>query len=400
MDSQPVAYQGQRYLSLRDPLGLAAEAVLVPESLAPLLALCDGSRDVGTLRTGLMLRTGTQTTESTIADLIRQLDAALLLENGTFRRASAEALEEYRRADSRSPSHAGLVYPAEPDELGATLAGYCEAVEDVAGDSTRQGTLVGMVCPHIDYERGHETYAALWRRAEPLIRDVEVAVIFGTDHAGGPGALTLTRQSYRTPLGVMATDVPTVDAMAEALGPERAYAEEIHHIKEHSIELALVWLHYALGRSCLVVPVLCGSFQHFVAGEAEPDDDEAIAAALAALQQAVGRRRTLVIAAGDLAHMGPAYGNAAPVDALGRARLAAKDAESLEAVAKGDAAAFFSRSRTEGDARKLCGLPPIYLTLRYLDGAGGETLGYSQCAADAQGGSLVSIAGALLWESA
>ena len=54
--------------------------------------------------------------------------------------------------------------------------------------------------------------------------------------------------------------------------------------------------------------------------------------------------------------------------------------------------------REEKDARKVCGLPPVYLTLRLLgDDARGEVVGYAQCPADPDGGSLVSVAGVLFW---
>jgi hypothetical protein len=52
--------------------------------------------------------------------------------------------------------------------------------------------------------------------------------------------------------------------------------------------------------------------------------------------------------------------------------------------------------QAEGDRRHVCGLPPIYLTLRLLDEAQGEPAGYALCPADVQGTSVVTIAGVLL----
>ena len=113
----------------------------------------------------------------------------------------------------------------------------------------------------------------------------------------------------------------------------------------------------------------------------------------------IADRNALVIAAGDLAHVGPNFGDAAPVDAVGRAALAAEDAASVDAICRGDAAGFFELSRVESDRRRICGLSPIYLMLRLLGPMGGESMGYEQCPADANGGSLVSIVGALLYET-
>ena len=403
-----VEWQGRRMIYFEDELGIAKEGALMPQQLAPLLALCDGTRDVAGLRSGLLMRTGASLPEDVIRDVIRQLDEALLLENGAFRQAAADFMRGYRRAKHREPAHAGAVYPRSAAQLRALLDGYCARAEgdgarevgDAAAEGSPMGSLVGMVCPHIDYARGNQTYARLWNRVRAHLDGVELVVIFGTDHSGGLGAVTPTRQNYATPLGALRTDTAIVDGLAAALGQERAYAEEIHHIREHSIELAAVWLHrFMEGREFAVAPVLCGSFHHFVTGKGEPADDEGIGAALAFLREATAGRRTLAIAAGDLAHMGPAFGDARPLDAGARARLAADDAGSIADVVAGDADGFLERSRRERDARRICGLSPIYLMLKYLEGGRlrGESVGYEQCAADGEGGSVVSVAGVAVY---
>ena len=276
VDPRWVQFHGEPYLYLRDPVGLAERTVLVPQAFVPLLALCDGSRDLKGLSMALSLHTGAQMTPSQIGEFVAQLDEALLLENGAFAEVSARALQVYREAPHRRPSQAGTVYPADADELSALIGGLCEGapVDGTAMPAT--GTLAGMVCPHIDYERGGKTYAGLWQRAAPSLEEVELAVIFGTDHSGGPGAMTLTRQSYSTPLGVLPTDTAIVDGLAEVLGEESAFAEELHHLGEHSIELAAVWLQHFVGRPVPVVPVLCGTFQPYPSGEADLASDDTI----------------------------------------------------------------------------------------------------------------------------
>lgn len=427
LQPQLVEYQGRRMIYFEDELGIAKEGALIPQQLGPLLALCDGTRDLAGLRSGLLMRTGASLPEDVIRDIVGQLDEALLLENGAFRQAAADYMRGYRRAKHREPAHAGAVYPRSAAQLRALLEGYCARADaggankqlqhlqkgycaradagadgDNVQNGAAEGELVGMLCPHIDYARGNQTYAALWNRAKPHLDDVELAFIFGTDHSGGLGAVTPTRQNYATPLGTLQTDTAIVDGLADALGQGRAYAEEIHHIREHSIELAAVWLHrFMEGREFAVAPVLCGSFHHFITGKGSPSDDEGIVAALAFLREATAGRRTLAIAAGDLAHMGPTFGDPQPLDAGARARLRADDEGSIGDILAGDADGFLERSRRERDARRICGLSPIYLMLKYLEGRRlqGESMGYDQCAADAEGGSVVSIAGTLLYGS-
>ncbi len=396
LDPQLVEVQGEHLIYLRDPLRLSDKAVLVPRELAPLLALCDGTRDADGLRTSLALRTGLQLSTARIVELLEGLDGALVFENGSYEQALADALKAYREADHRKPSHADMVYPSDPEALRAKLDEYCAKSPGVNGASTK--TLLGVVSPHIDYERGWATYAQLWKRCAGAIEDIELVIILGTDHAGDLGTVTPTRQSYTTPLGFLPTDVDVVDGLANVLGEERAFAEELHHVSEHSIELAAVWLQYFLGgRTCPVVPVLCGSFHHIVTGVAEEADSDTLHATVDYLRSVISNRRTLVIAAGDLAHVGPVFDDPGAIDSLGRTDLSVQDARSIQAIRDGDAERFLSLSRDEQDARKICGLPPIYLALRLMDGVKGELLDYAQCPADVDGGSLVSIAGMALW---
>ena len=94
-------------------------------------------------------------------------------------------LQEYRPAPHRPRSHSGKVYPADPDELSAAIQEYCARTPIDGPSVSGAGNLVGIVSPHIDYARGGDTYARLWQMAAPWLEEVELAVIFGTDLAGG-----------------------------------------------------------------------------------------------------------------------------------------------------------------------------------------------------------------------
>jgi predicted class III extradiol MEMO1 family dioxygenase len=315
----------------------------------------------------------------------------------------------------------------------------------------------GVLSPHIDYARGGLVYAATWKAAREAVASAEVVVIFGTDHAGSPGQLTPTAQRYATPWGVLPVDTGAVAALARALGDGRAFAEELHHRREHSIELACVWLHWALRQAGKaeadwppLVPILCGSFQCYTLGGGPPaalpsdgaeapdlpdagqtlilpptvtpaarpasslagaapqplslpDQEPHLAAALDALAGAVGGRRVLVVSAADLAHVGPAFGDAAPLGAGDRDALVTADAALLAAACSGDAPQFLALLRAERDRRRVCGLPPTYWAMRLLERLTGRPLpgrvaGYALCPADERAGSVVSIAG-VLWET-
>ena len=392
-----VEHRGQRYLHLRDPMSLSDLTVMIPEMAAPVVTLLDGSRNLAEIRSALALRFGLTVTDQELASMIGQLDQALLIGNGEFRRARRRALNAYREPDHRPPSHIGAVYPESPAALSTAIEGWCEEVGRTGAASRPVGDLVGMVCPHIDYSRGHATYAELWRDIQPELSNIETVVILGTDHYGSMAQVTPTVQNYATPYGTLETDREIVDELASAIGPS-AFEEELHHRTEHSIELAAVWMHHFMRQDRVrVVPILCGSFHEFTSSGSDPDDEPRITEALEILNRVTSERRTLIIAAGDLAHMGPAFGDPSPLDEVAKTKIRSEDAESISAVCSGDSRRFLEISRNESDRRKICGLPPIYLMLRLLDGARGIHMGYDQCPADPTNGSIVSIAGALLY---
>jgi hypothetical protein len=395
VDPQVINHNGQPVILLRDPLQISDQIVVVPRPLAPLLMLCDGTRNLDALRAGLAVRTGILLSPDDVSRLVGQLDQALLLDNERFAEARAALLDSYRSATYRPPVLAGPSYPDDPDDLRQYLQSFVDEL-DQDGRVLPYGR--GLVSPHIDFRRGGPVYAHVWSAAAEIARGADLAVIFGTDHNGGLGSLTLTRQNYATPFGILPTATDVVDAVVEAIGEETAFDEELHHRREHSVELAAVWLHYARdGRPIEVVPVLCGSFAHFVMGLATPSEDPILGPAIEALQQATAGREVVVIAAGDLAHVGPAFGDPQPLDWADRARIQAADDQLIDAMCSGDAEGFYELIRDESDRRRICGLPPIYLALRYLNGTQGMRAGYDRCPADPQNGSIVSVCG-VVWE--
>jgi AmmeMemoRadiSam system protein B len=389
---------GQQGVLLRDPLRLSGQAVFLPLSLAPLLELCDGTRDEAGLRASLAVRAGIQLGSTTLERILAQLDEALLLDNERFAEAYNTALRDFRTTAFRPSVLAGESYPADPEALEEVLRRYLDAVDEAEQqDNVTQGEIRGLVSPHIDFERGGAVYADVWQKAAQAVREAEVIVVFGTDHIGGEPSLTFTHQRFATPWGALATANDVVDMVAQELGPEVVFHDELHHRGEHSIELAVIWLHYLLGdEQCELVPVLCGSFQQFIEGEGEPREDAGISAALDILKKATASRRTAVIAAGDLAHVGPAFGDPYGIDLIQRARVKAADEALLASICSGDGEEFFQRIKEDRDRSRICGLPPIYMALRLLGETDGVVTGYAQCPADQQGMSFVSVCGILL----
>ena len=179
------------------------------------------------------------------------------------------------------------------------------------------------------------------------------------------------------------------------LGTEAAFAEEIHHRDEWSIELDLVWLQYLRRENpCPIVPVLCGSFAHFMLGEANIEKEANFEPFIEVLRDEMTKRRTVVVASGDLAHLGPAF-DGPPLDEADQAKMKQDDTALIDTLAQGQAASFFEFMKSQYE-RNVCGLSPFYFTLDLLQQTTGHTIAYDRCPADQNNSSFVSVCGMVL----
>ncbi len=387
------------YFILGDPLQISENKLHIPAQLGPVLALLDGTRRYTSIAGEAFALYGGQIEMSTVEELVEAvvdaLDDAYMLDNARFRTRHDQLLADYRSAPNRPPALAQRGYPAERAELWTLLQEYLEDADGIEPATVDWTQGVGILSPHIDYTRGGAIYAQTWKQAAVAVAEADIAILFGTDHYGDD-LFTLTRQSYATPYGTLPTDVGVVDALAAALGEEAAYAGELRHRGEHSLELVAVWLHHIRGGTPLpLVPILVGSLHRHMQNGSTPQDDPAVQAVLATLRTATAGKRVLYVASGDLAHVGPAFGGK-PLGEAERALLRRADRALLRPLEAGDGDAFFAAIKRVNNANNVCGVTPFYLALRSLGTVKGKSAGYALCPADDDGTSVVSVAGMLL----
>lgn len=379
---------------LRDLEGVSVAPVWVPASLGPAIVRLDGAHTVGEI----VARCGGARAPFDVAaveQLVAELDAALLLETPRYRARRAEAARAFGAAKVRPARHAGGAYYDDPERLRRYIDGDC--LRAAGPPPAAPGRLAGLCAPHMDLWRAAEgygqAYAALDQALQNGCRDVDTFVVLGTSHARMRQPFAICDKAFATPLGPMEADG---DAIAELRAGARFDIEDdvLNHKTEHSIEFQVVFLRHLLGRrAATIVPVLCG-LGEAQARARQPAEDPLAESFASALARVVERRRgrVLVIAGADLAHVGPRFGDARPLDAAQRRALAERDDESVQRATGGDARAFFSHVVEDLDTRRVCGVGPIYTLLRMLPAdAAGRRLGYAQCV-DPKEGSVVSHA--------
>ncbi len=392
LDIRHQTHQGQPYILLRDPQQVAEQGLLVPQALAPLLAFCDGAHTISQAALAFSHRVGVSIDLDQVESVIEMLDQALLLDSDRYHAARLETVAAYHAARCRTPAFAGLSYPQEKIALQQYLQCYLEDAKRIEPLIVDWSQPIGMLSPHIDYQRGGAVYAQIWQRMAQAAREAELVILFGTDHYGSD-LFTLTRQNYATPYGILPTEASIVDALATIIGEEAAFAGELRHRGEHSLELVALWLHHMRGGvPCNLVPILCGGLHRFLYNGHQPHQDPTLQQVIAALQQLTAGRRVLIVASGDLAHVGPAFGGKA-LTAQSRATLRQADEELIRAMRAGDVDNFFQSIRQVQDANNVCGVTPIYLTMHVTAAIRGEPIGYATCPADDVDTSVVTIGG-------
>jgi len=366
-----------------------------------LASLLDGERTVVAVGAAFALRTGSNLPPADLAAFIKQLDEADLLDSPRYRARQRRTADGFRALPSRPAVHTGGAYPGDPDVLRAYLnARYTMP----GGPGTSPGPVTrptprALIAPHIDLHRGGHSYAWGYRalaESEPA----ELYVLLGTSHQPMRQAFAATRLPYDTPFGPVTGDLDFLERLQQR-APIDIYEDELAHRREHALEFQAVYLRHlghtgggddGAGGPAAVVSILCVPPYRLPAGRT-PREDAATEEVLQALAETVAEdgRRICIIAGADFAHVGPQFGDPAPVDQRFADHVRAGDLAMLEQVAASDPDGFYRQvveeprgpgmagdSMAVGGPRRICGLAPMYATLRLIEGRRGTAVHYDQ----------------------
>ncbi len=375
-------------LLVRDGSGLGGNGILVTRAGLGLLALLDGTRDLGDIQTEWFRSTGELLSREDLERMVAALDEELLLHSPRFEEVLSRRTRSYRAGGLRRAAHASVSYPEDPEALAALLDGY------LAGTDSRSEDLLGLFVPHIDFARGGRTYA----RGYALLEGQPapgLVVVLGVDHSGPlpEEPLVATGLDFETPLGRLDVDREALEWVEQAVGTGLRRAE-LAHEAEHSVEFQLVWLqHVFRGQDFKILPLLCSTMALLVEEGRRPSEHETLTAVLSALRRLFEARNwdVLLVAGGDLAHVGPAFGGA-PVGQAELGTLEQGDRAWLELLADCRPEALYEQCLREAGSRNVCGLGAGYVLASLLADRGqGRVLDYAVCPADDSGTSWVSI---------
>jgi MEMO1 family protein len=282
----------------------------------------------------------------------------------------------------RLPAVAGRFYPANPNELAATVrrmsapraassSSFASSSAISPADGGEKISVAACLVPHAGYMYSGAVAGEVFGR----IALPKKILILGVRHfpRGEPAAI-LSNGAWRTPLGDAPIDTELAMALRDACPLLREDA--VAHSQEHSLEVQIPFLQ-VLAPGFSFVPVALGTVRF--------DDlvrvGEAVACVLMAQPEPV-----LLLATSDLNHHED--------DATTRV----KDANAVEKLLALDARGLFDVCRTEKIS--MCGLGPAVATITALRAMGttrGELVRYAT-SADVSGdtSSVVGYAG-IVW---
>ena len=386
-------HEGRKVLLLQDPEQISESVVMLPQELLPLIRFFDGQHSFRDIQAEIMRQSGELLDSEIIANLAEELDQHLLLDSERFHQHLERIQQEWDSLPARPAFHAGQAYPASAQELRALLDGFYTHPDGPGpiAPARRGADLKGILAPHIDLKGNGPCYAHAYK-ALIAGTDADLFLIFGTGHQLAQPLFALSEKDFQTPLGLARTDREFVRQVQQRLR-NRSLPNDLVHRKEHSIEFQAVMLQHALGesRKFQIVPILAGSFSTFAQTGESPAEDPSFRDWMEAFRPALEGRKAMFIVGGDLAHLGPRYGDQEQFAAIREPEIEAEDRRMLQPLLTGDRDAFFQTIAQDRDRRRICGLPPLYSALALFQPSAGELLKWS-CWYDTATGSAVSFA--------
>ena len=183
-------------------------------------------------------------------------------------------------ATTRPAALAGTFYPADPDDLRATVAGFLAGVKP----SVQPGPKA-VIVPHAGYVYSGAVAGAAYRRlAENAGRVRRVALLGPTHRVYVRGIAVPTSAAFGTPLGPVALDQ---DAIAGLRDMPHIVSSDEAHAMEHSLEVQLPFLHRVAPGAALV-PLAVGDVTPQAVAEA--------------LDRFWSDPHTLIVVSSDLSH--------------------------------------------------------------------------------------------------
>ena len=374
---RPIMKQGKPFIALCDPAMLTRQTLVVPIQAMPALQQFRGERSIAEIADQLNGKL------EQFIELATKLDEIGLLWGPTFERLEVQ-LRQRLRDRGVFPATASQTMGRDEAECRRAIDEYLHQTEppDLAAP------VLGIVAPHLDYERGWPIYAAAYFCFEGLDPPDRV-VILGTNHFGIGDGVVLSEHGFESPMGCCPPDTVVIGKLLEQLG-QPLIVDQLDHLAEHSIQLHLPWIQYCFG----AVPLVAALVPDPLVPMIEPGDGRVSAAQLVEVLREViddVGGPTLYIASSDLSHVGLQFGEPRPVDEQRRIDVERHDRDMLANFLSGDPDAFLAGFQWNKNPTRWCSIGNMTAIITLTEPNDVELIDYRQ-AYDDRGFAMVSSA--------
>lgn len=374
----PVKQKDQQYVALRDPYMLTKETMVVPPNIFAVIQRIDGDTMAEEIAKA------TKAPPDKFIDLLKKLDSVGLLWGPTATKLENETLQKYRDSGTFPIRSSGPLGET-ADDCKAQIENWFEQTEDPEFEKP----VLGIVAPHLDYDRGWPNYASAyyaWKnRATP-----DRVVILGTNHFGEGDGAVLSTIGFSSPIGTCPIDEEVVGKLVDRFG-DGVVKDLIDHAAEHSIELHLPWLQYCFGEVPIIAVLIPNPLIEMIddaeEGNIRTSTDEFISTLKEVLDEVGGT--TFVVASADLSHVGQQFGEPRPVDEQRKFDVERHDREMMTKYIGNDTEEFISAMKWHNNSTQWCSIGNMSAAIQLLNPNEIELIDYRQ-ACDDKGIALVS----------
>ncbi len=339
-----------------DPLGVSPHAVSLSPAAALLVGLMDGRRTVREITEEYVRLTGDLITYAEVLSLVEKLDRWYMLDNGRFREEYARLNREFLSRGVRPYVFAGESYPADPVALKSMVA-----VVHRKSEVGEVPTAKGIALPHIDPRRGWGVYLEGLRAVHR--NRSRTYVIIGVAHSPISHPVQLLPMDLDTPLGRMRVARDVADRLLSSTGFD-LLSDPLAFSREHSVEFPAVFIKALHPEEEVeVVPIIVSDLE---------GNTEAIDEVMARLSEALRGREFMPVAAVDLSHAGPRFGDRY----YDEDRVRHYDGEFMVAFETGVPESLLALYEEYGNPTNIDAFGAIYALMRLLEGDGGKVLAY------------------------
>jgi len=374
----PVKQKDQQFVALRDPYMLTKDTMVVPTNVFAVIQRIDGESTAEEIATSVKVKS------EQFIDLLQKLDGVGLLWGPTASKLETEAIERLHQAGTFPIRSTGSLGETE-DACRAQIENWFNETEDPEFEQP----IIGVIAPHLDYDRGWPNYAsAYYSWQENKVPDR--VIILGTNHFGEGDGVVLSTIGFSTPLGTCPIDQEVIDSLVNEFG-EGLTRDLIDHAAEHSIELQLPWIQHCFGDVPIVAVLIPSPLIEMIENPGESNvrtsTDEFIPALRTILDEVGGN--TLVVASADLSHVGQQFGEPRPVDDQRKFDVERHDREMMTKFIANDADDFIAAMKWHNNSTNWCSVGNMSAAIQLLTPSEIELIDYRQ-ACDEKGIALVS----------